>query len=122
MINVELINPARRSRGGFAAGDQSLKMGRIDKFYQLCKDKNVNKGLLIFVQFERPSYLQKAMISRPKRLSMLKKFKRTLPGGEEIFKLIDAEIVTIPYAESVEELHPKIARCILNHDMPLKNL
>lgn len=119
LINLELINPARRSRGGFAAGDHSLKMGRIDKFYQLCKDKQVKKGLLIFVQFERTSYLQKAMISRPRRLSKLKEFKRNLPGGTAILKLIDTDIVTIPYTENVNALYSKIEKCISSHGMPL---
>ena len=37
--------------GGYAAGDSSLKLGRIDKFYQLCRDKACKKGLLIIIQY-----------------------------------------------------------------------
>lgn len=117
-----MINPARKSHGGFAAGDSNLKLGRIDKFYQLCRDVGVKKGLLIFVQFERADYFQKALISRPKRFSRLIEFKRNLPGGAEIFNLIDAEIVTIPYKETINELHFKITECISRHSMPVLSL
>ncbi len=119
IINIELIDASRGSRGGHAAGSQNIKMGRIDKFYQLCKDKKMKRGLLIFVQKEREDYIQKAMISRPKRLRKIKEFKRNLPCGEEIFKLIDAEIIPISYKESMEELYLKIKKCISSHGMPL---
>jgi len=118
IVNLELIKPSKRSLGGHAAGSQNEKMGRMDKFYQLCVDRKAKKGLLVFIEFERKIFYPKALEARPRRLGEVKKFKCALPGGNVIFKLIDAEIIPIPYDENKLRLKKKVLSVLSKHSFP----
>ncbi|MCJ7633003.1 hypothetical protein MUP77_11510 [Candidatus Bathyarchaeota archaeon] len=65
LVNIEAVNPSRFSRGGHAATDSSLKLGRIDKFYQLCKDITSTKSLLLFLEYARDSSYETMRTSGP---------------------------------------------------------
>ena len=118
IVNIELVNPSRLSKGGYAAGDSSLKLGRIDKFYQLCKDKACKKGLLIIIQYDRDGYYEKALTSRPERFRKLKQFKKNLPGGKKTFSLIDAEIVVLRYSDDHNKAKTAIEQTLSKYCFP----
>jgi len=118
IVNIELVNPSRFSKGGYAAGDSSLKLGRIDKFYQMCKDKVGNKGLLIIIQYDRDDYYEKALKSRPERFKILKEFKKNLPGGEEMFSPIDADIVVLRYRDDYNKATTAIGQTLSKYCFP----
>ncbi len=118
IVNLELINPSKRSLGGHAAGSQNEKMGRVDKFYQLCADCKAKKGLLVFIEFKSKNDYPKAVEACPRRLSEVKKFKTALPGGDSIFELIDAEIIPILYEEKKWGLKKKVSSTLAKHSFP----
>jgi hypothetical protein len=118
IVNLELIKPSKRSLGGHATGSQNEKMGRMDKFYQLCVDYKAKKGLLVFIEFKRKNDYHKALEACPRRLSEVKKFKSALPGGNDVFNLIDAEIIPIPYEENKLRLKKKVLTILSKHSFP----